>query len=92
MSRLFGLLLVFILASSVFAANSPPGLQKKGMNNIPSFLGTTPPGWNQGVKKGWNKSRDWRWDRSTKYWENKDWRWDRKHNQWEKAQNWGHHH
>lgn len=72
----------------IIAANSPPGLQKKGMSTPPSFLGKTPPGWNEGLKKGWNKNKDWRWDKVNHNWENKDWRWDNKTKGWQRHQNW----
>jgi hypothetical protein len=70
-------------------ANAPPGLEKKGMTTIPSFLGNTPPGWDEGLKKGWNKNRDWRWDHKTKLWENKHWQWNTTTNQWQKTKGWG---
>lgn len=69
-------------------SNAPPGLQKKGMSTIPSYLGNVPPGWNEGLKRGWNKSRDWRWNNHTKYWQNKHWQWDNKANGWQKHHGW----
>lgn len=78
---LCGIVLV-LLSSMVFAV--PPGLEKKGMTTAPSFLGKTPPGWDQGVKRGWNKDKDWKWNKSTNLWENKDWQWDRTTKSWER--------
>lgn len=74
--------------NKLLAANAPPGLQKKGMFVTPSFLGTTPPGWDEGLKKGWNKNRDWRWNKKTKLWENKNWHWDTHKNTWVKTRGW----
>ncbi len=78
-------ILIITLFLSLFALNSafsdsPPGLAKKGMTVAP--FGNTPPGWNQGVKKGWNKNKSWHWNKKTHYWENKDWRWDGHTNVW----------
>lgn len=64
-------------------ANSPPGLQKKGYSGVP-YSGKVPPGWDQGVKRGWNKDKNWHWNKETHYWESKDWQWNTKSDSWQR--------
>jgi len=90
--RLFKILLILIgcsfIYSAAYAANAPPGLQKKGIMTVPSFLGKTPPGWDKGLKKGWDKNRDWRWNKKSNLWENKSWRWDNNTKAWRRSRAW----
>jgi len=79
--------LIFVCALINFEAcahNVPPGLQKKGMITVPAFLGKTPPGWDEGLKRGWNKNSNWHWDKKSGFWENQDWRWDAHTKRWKK--------
>lgn len=68
-------------------ANAPPGLKKQGLMHTPS--GKTPPGWNEGLKRGWNKDKNWRWNKKNKLWENKNWQWNSTDNHWQKTKGWG---
>lgn len=71
---------------NMILADSPPGLQKKGMSMPPN--GKVPPGWDEGLKKGWNKNKNWRWNKDTNFWENKNWRWDNDNSTWVKTKGW----
>ena len=70
------------------ANNVPPGLQKKGVTEVPFNLGKRPPGWDRGLKRGWNKDKNWRWNSKEHLWENKHWKWDTHKKSWEKNNNW----
>ena len=81
--RIIITLAIMLIFSSISFAGSPPGLQKKGISGIP-YSGKTPPGWDMGVKKGWNKEKDWHWNKKTKLWQNNDWKWNTHNHSWER--------